>query len=102
VIIVALVLLVVYVIDTITPLGEPVWLIYFISLILSFWSSRYYAIPTVCTVTLLFLLAGFIISPQGIPFSQALLNRFVFSLFFFCSSAILWTIRRRQIMAEIL
>ena len=37
VIIVALTLLAVYLFDTITPLGEPVWLLYFIPLILSLW-----------------------------------------------------------------
>jgi len=102
VIIDALIMLVVYAIDIMTPLGVPVWLLYFIPLILSFWSSRYYAIPTVCIVTLLFLLSGFIFSPQGVPVSKALLSRFAFSLVFISSSAMLWMIRRQQIRAEIL
>jgi len=98
----ALIMLVVYAIDIMTPLGVPVWLFYFIPLLLSFWSSRYYAIPTVCIVTLLFLLAGFIFSPQGMPVSNALLYRFAFSLIFISSSALLWMIRRQQIRTEIL
>jgi len=100
VIIVALVLLAVYLIDTITPLGEPVWLLYFIPLILSYWSSRYYAIPTVCVVTLLFLIGGFFFSPQGVPVSQAFIYRFTFFLFFISLSIILWTIRSRQILDD--
>jgi len=96
----AMVLIAVYLIDTITPLGEPVWLLYFIPLILSYWSSRYYAIPTVCVVTLLFLIGGFFFSPQGVPVSQALIYRFTFFLFFISLSIILWVIRRRQIMEE--
>ncbi|WAC05163.1 MAG: hypothetical protein OS112_00630 [Methanoregula sp.] len=100
VIVVALVLLAVYLMDTITPLGEPVWLLYFIPLILSYWSSRYYAIPTVCVVTLLFLIGGFFFSPQGVPVSQAIICRFTFFLFFISLSIILFTIRRRKILDE--
>ena len=100
VIIVVPVLLAVYLIDTITPLGDPVWLLYFIPLVLSFWSSRYYAIPTVCAVTLLFLVGGFLVSPQGVAISQAILYRFTFFLAFISASIILWAIRRRQILEE--
>ncbi|MDO9036126.1 MAG: hypothetical protein Q7U51_13125 [Methanoregula sp.] len=98
VIIAAVVLLAVYLLDTITPLGEPVWLLYFIPLVLSYWSERMYAIPTVCIVTLLFLIGGFLVSPQGIPVSQAILLRFTFFLFFICAAIILWAIRRRQLL----
>jgi len=95
---VAIVLLAVYLIDSITPLGEPVWLLYFIPLILSYWSERSYAIPTVCIVTLFFLIGGFLVSPQGIAVSQAILYRFTFFLFFISASIILWAIRRRQLL----
>lgn len=98
VIIAAVILLAVYLIDTITPLGEPVWILYFIPLALSFWSERMYAIPTVCIVTLLFLIGGFLVSPQGIPVSQAILLRFAFFLIFISASIILWAIRRRQLL----
>ncbi|PKL70721.1 MAG: hypothetical protein CVV30_05065 [Methanomicrobiales archaeon HGW-Methanomicrobiales-1] len=94
----AVIILGVYLIDTITPLGEPVWLLYFIPLVLSYWSERVYAIPTVCIVTLLFLVGGFIVSPQGIEVSQAMIYRFTFFLFFISASIILWTIRRRQLL----
>lgn len=98
VIIVPVVLLAVYLIDSITPLGEPVWLLYFIPLVLSYWSERTYAIPTVCIVTLLFLIGGFLVSPQGIAVSRAILLRFTFFLFFICTSIILWAVRRRQLL----
>jgi MFS superfamily sulfate permease-like transporter len=94
------IILSVYAIDTITPLGEPVWLLYFIPLVLSYWSSRYYAIPTVFLVTVLFLVGGFLLSPEGIPVQMAILNRFTFFLFFFIVSLLLWTIRGRQIREE--
>ena len=100
VVIVTLVLFGVYEIDTITPLGQPVWLLYFIPLFLSFWSIRISAIPTVCVVTLLFLVGGFVVSPAGIPVTEAILNRFIFFLAFICISLILWAVRRRQILAE--
>jgi len=96
----ALIILSVYAIDTVTPLGEPVWLLYFIPLILSYWSNRYYAIPTVFTVTVLFLVGGFLLSPQGIPVQMAILSRFTFFLFFFILALILWTVRGRQIREE--
>lgn len=94
VIIIALVLIGVYLMDTMTPLGEPVWLLYFIPLILSYWSSRYYAIPTVCVVTLLFLIGGFIVSPQGLAINLAIVNRFTFFLVFICIAIFLWLKRR--------
>jgi len=98
VMITAVIILGVYLIDTVTPLGEPVWLLYFIPLVLSFWSGRYYAIPTVSIVTLLFLISGFFLSPQGIAVPHAILYRLIFSLVFISVSIILWTIRRRQIL----
>ena len=97
VIIIALVLIGVYLLDTITPLGEPVWLLYFIPLILSYWSTRYYAIPTACAVTLLFLIGGFIVSPQGLAINLAIVNRFTFFLVFISAAVFLWLKRRGQI-----
>ncbi|MCX6697226.1 MAG: hypothetical protein NTV84_06650 [Methanoregula sp.] len=94
----AVIILGIYLIDTGTPLGEPVWLLYFIPLVLSFWSGRYYAIPAVCAVTILFLISGFFLSPQGIAVPHAILYRLIFSLVFISVSIILWTIRRRQIL----
>jgi predicted membrane protein len=97
VLIITLVIISVYLIDTITPLGEPVWLLYFIPLILSYWSSRYYAIPLVCIVTLLFLIGGFLVSPQGLAINLAIVNRFTFFLVFICAAIFLWLKRRGQI-----
>lgn len=98
----ALVILAVYLADTVTPLGEPVWLLYLIPLILSYWSDRYYAIPTVCIVTLLFLIGGFLASPGGIPVSEAILMRFSFFLVFTSLALILWAVRRRKIQVDTL
>ena len=94
VIIIALVLIGVYLMDTMTPLGEPVWLLYFIPLILSYWSSRYYAIPTVCIVTLIFLIGGFLVSPQGLAVNLPIVNRFTFFLVFISIAIFLWLKRR--------
>ncbi len=96
----AVILLAVYYLDTVTPLGEPVWLLYCIPLALAFFSSRYYAIPIVFVVTVLFLVAGFIASPQGIPVYMAILNRFTFFLLFSVASLLLWLVRGRQIREE--
>jgi len=98
VIITAAILIGIYLVDTVTPLGEPVWLLYFVPLVLSFWSGRVYAIPAVCIVTLFFLISGLLLSPQGIMISHAILYRFTFYLVFISVSIILWTIRRRQIL----
>jgi hypothetical protein len=98
----ALIIFAVYLIDTITPLGQPVWLLYIIPLILSYWSSRYYAIPTVFIATVLFLVAGFLLSPQGISVQMAILSRFSFFLLFFILALVLWTVRGRQIREETL
>ncbi len=94
VIVIALTMVLVYAIDIMTPLGVPIWLVYFIPLFLSFWSDRYYAIPSVCIVTLLFLSAGFVFSPPGIQTATALFMRTAFSVVFIGTSAVLWMIRR--------
>lgn len=96
----AVILIGVYLLDSVTPRGEPVWLLYFIPLILSYWSERMYAIPAVCVVTLIFLVGGFFVSPEGVAISQAILYRFTFFLSFISVSIILWMIRRRQIQDE--
>jgi len=98
VMIAAIIILGVYLIDTVTPLGEPVWLLYFIPLLLSFWSERIYAIPTVCMVTIFFLVAGLFLSPEGIEMSHAVIYRLTFFLVFISASIILFTIRRRQLL----
>ena len=95
-----LTILYIYLIDTVTPLGEPVWLLYLIPLALSYWSSRYYAIPAVCIAITLFLVAGFLLSPQGIAVNYAILMRFTFFLIFFIAAILLWWFRRRQITEE--
>jgi hypothetical protein len=98
VIIAAVIIIGVYLFDTITPLGEPVWLLYFIPLTLSYWSERVCAIPTVCIVTLLFLIAGLYLSPSGIAVTHAIVYRLTFFLAFISAAIILWTIRRRQLL----
>jgi hypothetical protein len=90
VIIVGLVFLAVYLIDIVSPLGDPVWLLYFIPLILAYWSSRYYAIPAVCIVTLLFLICGFFFSPAGVAVNLAIAYRFTFFIVFIGVSLVLW------------
>ena len=98
VIIIAVVLLAVYVIDSLTPLGEPVWLLYFIPLVLSYGSERTCAIPVVCVVTVLFLIIGFLVSPQGMAVPQAIFLRLTYFLLFISASIILWAIRQRQLL----
>jgi hypothetical protein len=93
----AIMIFITYILDLMTPLGVPIWLLYFIPLILSFWSKPYYAVPTVCIVTMLFLMAGYVFSPPGLQASAALFMRTVFSVVFICTSFVLW-LRRRQMM----
>ena len=93
----AVMMVIIYLLDLSTPLGVPVWLLYFIPLILSFWSRPYFAIPTVCVVTLLFLVAGYVFSPPGIQTSAALVTRVIFSVFFIGISILLWRARHRSI-----
>jgi hypothetical protein len=100
VLIAAIIIIAVYLLDTITPLGEPVWLLYFVPLVLSYWSERTYAIPTVCAATLIFLVGGFLVSPQGVPVTQAIIYRFTFFTVFISAALILWAVRRRQILTE--
>jgi hypothetical protein len=95
-----LTILCIYLLDTMTPLGEPVWLLYLIPLALSYWSGRIYAIPAVCIAITLFLVAGFLHSPQGIAVNYAILMRFSFFLIFFLAAILLWRVRRRQITEE--
>jgi hypothetical protein len=96
------IMLVIYALDLSTPLGVPVWLLYFIPLILVFWSKAPYAVPAVCVVTLLFLASGFVFSPPGIQTTAALFIRIIFSAVFIGASVVLWMILRRRGRVEIL
>jgi hypothetical protein len=100
VIITILTMVCIYFIDTITPLGEPVWILYLIPLALSYGSERYYAIPLVFIGITLFLVAGFFMSPVGIAINHAIILRFTFYLLFFIAALILWVVRRQQITEE--
>ena len=95
-------MLVIYGLDLGTPLGVPVWLLYFIPLFLSFWSRPYYALPTVSVVSMLFLVAGFVFSPPGIQTSAALFMRLIFSVVFIGISVALWMMLLRMRREEIL
>lgn len=95
------IMLVIYALDLSTPLGVPVWLLYFIPLILAFWSKAQYAVPAVCAVTILFLATGFVFSPPGIQTAAALFIRIIFSVVFVGTSVVLWMILRRQGRVEI-
>ena len=90
----------IYALDTVTPLGEPVWLLYLIPLGLAYWSPRYYAIPAVCAAVSLFLAAGLFLSPEGISLSHASALRLSFFLFFVSIAIVLWALRRHQIQRE--
>jgi hypothetical protein len=92
----AAIILFTYILDLNTPLGVPVWLIYFIPLVLAFWSRAYFAVPTVFVVTLLFLVAGFVFSPPGIQTSTALFIRIVFTIVFVIITVVLWMVLRRK------
>jgi hypothetical protein len=94
------VIVLVYAVDTVTPLGEPVWLLYCIPLVLAYFSNRYYAIPAVVILTVLLIVAGFVASPQGIPVNLAILNRLTFFLLYFAAALILWWVRGRRIRRE--
>lgn len=98
----AMMILVTYNFDLITPLGVPVWLLYFVPLILSYWSTTHYTVPMVCIATLVFLGTGYFLSPPGIPASTALFMRTLFSVVFISTAITLWMMRRLQDQAEII
>ncbi len=88
----------IYLLDAITPLGQPVWLLYLVPLVISYWSERYYAIPVVCGVIALFLAAGLFLSPQGIAITGAFLMRLIFFLFFISFALVLQSIKSRGLL----
>jgi hypothetical protein len=98
----AIVVLVTYGLDIMTPLGMPVWLLYFLPLAFSYWSDQYYAIPTLCLVILLFLAAGLFFSQEGgIHISIALIIRIAFGIVIIAVSSVLWMAQRKRIHNEI-
>jgi len=92
--ILVLLVLVVFVLDLLTPLGTAVWLLYVIPVYFSAVSRRsqtQYFITALCSVL---VLLGLILSPPGIPYSLGFFNRVL------CAAA-LWVvtgalIRRRR------
>nr|WP_321353321.1 hypothetical protein [uncultured Methanoregula sp.] len=99
-VIAALILPAICLLDITTPLGVPVWIFYLIPLSLSYWSGWRYAIPMVCIVTLLFVSAGFLLSPPGISGSEALFYRSFFSLIFIGYSIIFMLVRPSPVPAK--
>jgi len=97
-----LLMLATYAVDITAPLGVPVWLFYSVPLAITLSSSRYSAIPTVCAVTLLFLITGLFFSPQGMPFTLAMEYRLAFSAIIVLLSAMVWQLRRQQVRRGVL
>jgi len=99
----AIIVLATYALDVMTPLGMPVWLLYFIPLALSYWSDKDYAIPALCAVILLFLAAGLVFSREGgVHISIAFIIRVAFGIVVIAVSSALQMAQRRRMQEEIL
>ncbi|WP_321508419.1 hypothetical protein [uncultured Methanoregula sp.] len=83
-------LILIFLVDAITPLGIPVWLLYFIPLAISYWIRWRYAIPVVFVITITFLIFSFFISPPGVPVDVEIGYRSVFFFIFLLLSVLLW------------
>ncbi|MGH7232704.1 MAG: PAS domain S-box protein, partial [Nitrospiraceae bacterium] len=73
---VAAVSLVVFVIDTFTPLGIPIWIPYLVPVLLTFWLPQLFAPLIVATACSALIVLAFFLSPAGEFPGMALINRF--------------------------
>lgn len=76
-ILIALVFVVTFFVDAVTPLGYEVYVGHFFAVLLALWIERPHAPYAVAAISTGLLILEFVLSPPGIPLEMALFNRTV-------------------------
>jgi hypothetical protein len=68
-------IVIVFVLDLLTPLGIVIWVLYVIPLGLTSWSAVKRLLPISAGVCSVLILLGYFYSPPGVSFEYAVINR---------------------------
>jgi len=83
-------IIVIFYLDVITPLGLSVWILYFIPLFLTlYWGWRYGPF-FVTGVAIVLIAASLFLSPGDVSFAYALANRVFFALLLVAADLLIW------------
>ena len=92
--------LAIFVADTLFPLGTAIWVAYLLPLVISFFSRRVWLPPAICLLSIVAMLAGFLLAGSGIDPQVAATNRSLAAAVMLILSAVgVGTIRNRERIA---
>ena len=73
--VIVMLIMIVFVLDLLTPLGLVIWTLYVIPLGLTTWSSIRSLLPGTAGVCSVLIILGYFYSPPGVSFEYAVINR---------------------------
>ena len=73
--VIAALLVLLFVLDVLTPLGIATWALYVVPLGLTIWSSIRSLLPITASAGSVLILLGYFYSPSGVSFEYAVINR---------------------------
>jgi len=73
--VIAALIIMVFVLDLLTPLGIAIWALYVIPLGLTTWSSIRNLLPSTAGVCSVLIILGYFYSPPGVSFEYAVIDR---------------------------
>ena len=90
---IAVLLVLVFVLDVLTPLGIATWALYVVPLGLTIWSSIRSLLPLTASVGSVLILLGYFYSPPGVSFEYAVINRSLGIVMLWVVGFFLWSKR---------
>ena len=91
--VIAALVVLVFVLDLLTPLGIVIWALYVVPLGLTIWSSIRRLLPITAIVCSVLVLLGYFYSPPGVSFEYVVLNRFLGIVMLWVVVFFLWSKR---------
>src|SRR5689334_649153 len=91
--VIAALLVCVFVLDVLTPLGIAIWALYVVPLGLTIWSSIRSLLPITAIVSSVLVLLGYFYSPPGAPFEYVVINRLLGIVMLWVVVFFLWSKR---------
>ena len=91
--VIAALIIMVFVLDLLTPLGIAIWALYVIPLGLTTWSSIRSLLPITAGVCSVLVILGYFYSPPGVSFEDAVINRSLGIVMLLAVTFFLWAKR---------
>jgi hypothetical protein len=94
--VIAALLVLVFILDVLTPLGIATWALYVVPLGLTSWSSIRSLLPITAIVCSVLILLGYYYSSPGVSFEYAVINRALGVVMLWVVVFVLWSKREEQ------